>query len=999
VDNETTHGNNAVRIRVNLEDDVMQTDFFPRSLRLALVCSLVATLLSAALTIAPARPAVAGDKPPANLTPDEWSGVFAQINPAQVAPDLPYDLDPAQVARQTAPIPAQDDDFGYHVAVSTDWLVVGAEYQDVGSQTDQGAAYVFTRNFGGGTDNWGLVKELTASDAVTSTRFGGSVAISGGETIVVGAVGQAGGGAAYVFERNQGGINNWGEVKKLQTASTSLFGVSVAVEGSRIAVGASWDSYPSNRGAVYLFERNQGGAGNWGQVKRLIASDAANGDEFGYKVTLDNDILAVAAYTADVNTLADAGAVYVFYRNDGGADNWGQRAKVTAGDPGAGDFFGQSVALCADTLVVGAHQADINGNSNQGAVYVYQRNQGGANLWGQVKKLTGPAGVNVRLGQSVACDGDVIVGGTRVANPGPGMALVYERNLGGAENWGQAHTITTTGTIQFGLSASLEGRTLALGSWDTVNGQTHAGAAYVYDLSGDGWVQAAQPTQGAAGDNLGWATALSNNTLLVGAPGVDLPGKVDAGAAYLFKRNTGGADVWSLAATLTAPDSATGDAFGSAVTLYDDTAVIGAPNHNGSSGAAYVFLRNQGGADVWGWRTTLSGAANDKFGYALSLSGDLLAVGAPSVSGAGRALLYERNQGGADLWGLFKTFVPLYPDGRYGYSVALDRDRLAIGAPYHDTPLVDCGMVTLYERNQGGADNWGQVKELRGPSPALNDHFGFALALDDDTLVAGTPDLDRGANADAGAAFIFGRNRGSANNWGLTWTISDTTPVANNRFGFAVAIDVDSVAAGVPRAAAGAQANQGAVLVFERNIDGADRWGLQQTIVNPLGAAEDRLGFAVALGSQFVASGAINTDVGANTNQGAVLLHRFVKAHRLAITRQGTGSGTVTSAPAGVNCGAVCTNLFNRGAQVTLTAAAAGGSIFAGWSGGGCSGTGTCNITLNADTTVIATFTLVATATPTATPLPATPTPTRTPTLTVTPPALPFRTYLPAVLR
>jgi hypothetical protein len=76
----------------------------------------------------------------------------------------------------------------------------------------------------------------------------------------------------------------------------------------------------------------------------------------------------------------------------------------------------------------------------------------------------------------------------------------------------------------------------------------------------------------------------------------------------------------------------------------------------------------------------------------------------------------------------------------------------------------------------------------------------------------------------------------------------------------------------------------------------------------------------------------------------------------LTVSRAGTGSGTVTSSPAGINCGATCSAMFDTGTQVTLTAAAAAGSTFAGWSGGGCSGTGTCKVTLNADTTVTATF-------------------------------------------
>ncbi len=76
----------------------------------------------------------------------------------------------------------------------------------------------------------------------------------------------------------------------------------------------------------------------------------------------------------------------------------------------------------------------------------------------------------------------------------------------------------------------------------------------------------------------------------------------------------------------------------------------------------------------------------------------------------------------------------------------------------------------------------------------------------------------------------------------------------------------------------------------------------------------------------------------------------------LTVTKAGSGSGTATSSPAGINCGTTCSGKFAPGTAVTLTAAPQAGSSFAGWSGGGCSGTGTCTVTLTADTTVTATF-------------------------------------------
>ncbi len=161
-------------------------------------------------------------------------------------------------------------------------------------------------------------KKLTASDAEDGDWFGFSVAISG-ETTVVGAHFEDGPGgergAAYVFERDQGGAGNWGEVKKLTASDADLgdhLGYSVAVSGDAAVVGAlSEDGAGSNRGAAYVFRRDQGETGNWGEVTKLTASDAENYDQFGCSVAISPDTTVVGAYQEDTAG-SDRGAAYVF---------------------------------------------------------------------------------------------------------------------------------------------------------------------------------------------------------------------------------------------------------------------------------------------------------------------------------------------------------------------------------------------------------------------------------------------------------------------------------------------------------------------------------------------------------------------------------------------------------------------------------------------------------------------------------------------------------------
>ena len=208
-------------------------------------------------------------------------------------------------------------------------------------------------------------KKLTASDAAADDRFGYSVATNG-DTVVVGAYGknwQPGGppifvptsrGAAYIFKRNQGGAENWGQVKILtpsDAAASDRFGWSVAIDGDTVLVGA-W-AKNSNTGAAYIFKRNQGGAENWGQVKKLTASDAAGGDNSVRSVAIDGDTVVVGAWVKN----SDIGAAYIFERNQDGAENWGQVQKLTASDAATHSYFGFSVSINVDTVVVGAYGA------------------------------------------------------------------------------------------------------------------------------------------------------------------------------------------------------------------------------------------------------------------------------------------------------------------------------------------------------------------------------------------------------------------------------------------------------------------------------------------------------------------------------------------------------------------------------------------------------------------------------------------------------------------
>lgn len=239
-------------------------------------------------------------------------------------------------------------ELGYAVAVAGDTAVLGAPH-DGGDAPFAGAAYVFGRTGA----SWTLQARLAASDAEEWDRFGSAVAIDG-DTIVVGAYGNDDldytepilvAGAAYVFVRSGG---TWAEQAKLvptTTFDTMWFGYAVDVDGDRICVGAPGDDAGANFGSAFVYER----AGTaWTQTAAL-ASDPLDGAFFGWSVAVDGDTVVVGAPQGAEELI---GAVYVYGPAGAG---WTQTARLTASDAARADWFGQSVAVSGGTKIGRAH--------------------------------------------------------------------------------------------------------------------------------------------------------------------------------------------------------------------------------------------------------------------------------------------------------------------------------------------------------------------------------------------------------------------------------------------------------------------------------------------------------------------------------------------------------------------------------------------------------------------------------------------------------------------
>jgi hypothetical protein len=395
-----------------------------------------------------------------------------------------------------------DDAFGYSVAIDGELVAVGIPFDDVEDNngmelTNAGSAYVFQRD-SGGPGHWGFVCKLVASDRHAVDSFGASIAISGG-TIVVGAPNHdkdtdSDAGAAYVFEYyNQSGGQRE-EIKKLIATSDwesdAYFGNSVATNGDLIVIGAFNDEdNGENSGSVYLFQRNTGGNDNWGQIKKLTATDGKAYDNFGYSVAIGYGNIVVGADYDDINTLLfNAGSAYVFGQNNGGPNNWGQVKKLISEDGARSDYFGHSVAIYRDHIVIGAPGDD----DCSGSAYLFQRNLGGSDNWGQLKKLTAPTRESDDyFGLSVAISGLLVVIGAPQQDVGSatqaGSAYIFWRGFGDVDNWwGQVKKLTAADVKMgdwFGFSVAIFSDTAIIGSYqDDIGTKINMGSSYLFKI-------------------------------------------------------------------------------------------------------------------------------------------------------------------------------------------------------------------------------------------------------------------------------------------------------------------------------------------------------------------------------------------------------------------------------------------------------------------------------------------------------------------------------------
>ena len=151
-----------------------------------------------------------------------------------------------------------------------------------------------------------------------------------------------------------------------------MFGSTIALYENYLAVGDQWDEgNGEDSGAAYIFHYLEGGIGNWGQVKKVSGSDVVYGDLFGGSISLFGDYLVAGSFDDDKGE--SSGAAYIFHQDEGGADNWGQVKKIIPSYGESDDYFGRA-AIFGHHIMVGS-PGDDDQNTNAGAVYYYKREE------------------------------------------------------------------------------------------------------------------------------------------------------------------------------------------------------------------------------------------------------------------------------------------------------------------------------------------------------------------------------------------------------------------------------------------------------------------------------------------------------------------------------------------------------------------------------------------------------------------------------------------------
>ncbi len=602
------------------------------------------------------------------------------------------------------PTTAGEEFFGDSVAVAGDLVAISA-VADTGA-ANAGEIYVFSAVTGN------LLRTILHPAPVAGDSMGNSLALSG-PYVIASINGNNFGtpGGAYVLHAYSGEL-----VATIHNPSPEFidaFGSAIVTDGSRVVISApNDDTDGSNQGMVYVYDLPFGQS-----VGTLSATDPDSGDMFTYSLTNNAD----GRFAIQGNQLVIADATKLNFE-----DATSHNVTVQVTDAG-GNTFSKPFTITVTPANEPPQDIVLTGNTVQET---------------QVRVLhnLGPQRIPT-FGYVTAADGNlVVVGSNNLTTQNlPGEVSVYNKTTG------ELASVLTAPTPEvdklFGETVAISGNLVVVGARGLNAG---VGAAYVFNaITGALLHTLLNPTPTSSGvypDYFGSAVAISGNIIAIGSE-EDL-GAPDSGVVYLFNATTG-----ALLQTVASPNPSIQSKFGNSLKLFGNTLVVGASSAN----KAYIFEFNPGtqSAAFVAQLNAPAGGGMDLLGRAVSIVGDLVAVGAPfndtGAANSGQVHLYDRTNGSF----LSSVNNPSpNADDLFGLQLASNGTYLAVSAQNDDTDAIDSGRVYIFNPVTGEL-----ISTIANPSPNNGDFFS-RLSFSGNTLIVGAP-TDDSDGFNTGMAYLF----------------------------------------------------------------------------------------------------------------------------------------------------------------------------------------------------------------------------------------------------
>jgi hypothetical protein len=730
---------------------------------------------------------------------------------------------------------------------------------------------------------------LTSPNATFEGHFGVSVATSG-STVVVGAPSEEG-YARGLFYDGRVYVENTvtGQITSISDPSGGIgdsFGASVALGGGLIVVGAPAQS--GDAGHVDVFN-----AATDALVSSLKSPNAPSSllGFFGQSVAISGNLIVVGAPYENVTGDYAAGHAYLINALTGST------MMLSSPVPQAAGHFGWSVGISGSTIVVGAPGDTVGGQAQAGHVYVFSATTGDMieTLTSSFYFTSGIATAYGGFGSAVAINGSiVIVGAPGEYGTGNSIGVAYQFDLLTNSNSTLFSPAGMRGGF-FGSSVAIDSNTVLIGApYENSSGQPEAGNAYLYSIeSGDLISSNFAPPDWPSYGEFGYAVAESSTAVVVGAPDENATAAYEGGHAFIFNR---------IPLTLASPRNLFNpELFGHSVSI-DGAVVVGAPDQGDYAAGGGPFVQAAGDVYVFPSHTgpviTLrspNAQLNGLFGLSVAIWGYTVVVGAPGENSStvgGHAYIFNLTTGA-----LIATLTSPHAqsNGAFGFSVATNGNLVAVGAPgeantgsYGIAP--QAGYAYVFNATTGALVETAYI----GGVPAASSQFGYSVALSTSKFVVGAPGVPVGATVGAGRAYVFPISGG------IGMTLASPNPQTSGGFGTSVATSGGTVVVGAPSETSGGFSEAGRAYIFS-----ATTGNLLTTLTTPNPTALGFFGQSVADNGPTIVVGAFGeTAVGLagagnvylfNSGTGA-LFDRYNSPNAQA---SGSFGGSVAIGPAG----------------------------------------------------------------------------------------------------